>query len=275
MTPTRAEVGICPATMLADPFAFTRDDLQHLLDASVQAGFRSWSPWSLHLMQVGVAEAKQLIGSAGIDVPVVEAISQWSSGPGPAQERELTQLVNLALSFGASTIVAAVLEPTADLDAAAEGFALACAAAADHGLRVCLEFLPWSAIPDLRTGWDLVQRAGAANGGLLLDTWHWMRQPGGPAAELLRSIPGERIHYVQLCDAAPDTGLEPMRECMSARLPPGEGTVDFAEFWAAVDATGAQPIVTTEVFNTALANRGPQVCAEAVSAGLETILDPA
>jgi sugar phosphate isomerase/epimerase len=272
MRPTRADVGMCPATMLPDPFAFSMERLEALVQACVHTGFRSWSPWALSLNAVGLAGAKDRIVGAGITVPVVEALSQWSGGASTIQVGEVSALLDVAQQLGASTVAACTLEPAIDLDLAAEGFARSCEAAAAVGVRVCLEFLPWTGIPDLATAWELVQRAGAPNGGLLLDTWHWNRQPGGPAPELLRTIPGERIHYIQLCDAARDSGLEPMAECMSARLPPGAGLVDFDQFWDAVEATGAEPIVMAEVFNTDLASRGPQAYAEAIWNGLGTIL---
>jgi len=259
--------------MLSDPFAFGRADLERLVAASTEAGYRIWSPWSLHLTQVGLPESRTLLDDAGIEVPVVEAISQWSGGPGTAQQREIDAILDVADALGATAIGACILEPEADLAAAADGLAASCAAAAVRGKRISLEFLPWSAAPDLRTAWMIVQQSGAPNAGLLLDTWHWTRMPGGPDVELLKSIPGERIHYIQLCDAAAPTGLEPMAECMSARLPTGQGVVDFAQFWDAVGATGADPIITTEVFNTALAAQGADVHARTTWTALADILD--
>ncbi len=272
MRPSLTEVGVCPATMLADPFTVTSDDLAKLIAASGAAGYANWSVWSLHLQQVGVPEAAQRLADAGIAVPVVEAISQWSAGPGEAQRREIDAILDVADVVGAATIGACVLEPTADLAAAADGLAASCAVAAERGRRISLEFLPWSAVPDLRTAWSLITAAGAPNAGLLLDTWHWTRMPGGPDPDLLRSIPGERLHYVQLCDAAVPAGLEPMAECMTARLPTGQGVVDFAGFWDALSATGARPIVTTEVFNAPLAARGPEVHARTVRDALAAVL---
>ena len=45
---------------------------------------------------------------------------------------------------------------------------------------IAIEFLPWSAILDLATAWQLVQESGAANGGIVIDMLHRQRQPGGP-----------------------------------------------------------------------------------------------
>ena len=45
------------------------------------------------------------------------------------------------------------------LDDAAESFAALCGRAAEHGLLVQLEFLPWSKIPDLEAAWSVVRDA--------------------------------------------------------------------------------------------------------------------
>ena len=66
-------------------------------------------------------------------------------------------------------------EDLAAMDDVIEGFAGLCDRAAEHGLLVALEFLPWSGIPDVATAWRIVDAAGRANGGLLVDTWHHLR----------------------------------------------------------------------------------------------------
>ena len=73
------------------------------------------------------------------------------------------------------------------LDEAAAAFAGLCDRAAEHGLLVHLEFLPWSRIPDLATAWQVVNAADRPNGGIMLDAWHYFR--GAPDGALLRSIP--------------------------------------------------------------------------------------
>ena len=125
-------------------------------------------------------------------------------------------------------IAAITMDPARpDLERARGNLALVVAAAAGVGAQVCVEFLPWSGIPDLATAWELVEPLGAG-AGILLDTWHWVRQPGGPNPELLARIPGERIGYVQLCDAALDAGDDIMAEAMGQRLLPGDGEFDIA-----------------------------------------------
>ena len=103
-----------------------------------------------------------------------------------------------------------------------------------------------------------MRESGAANGGILLDTWHWQNQPGGPAFGVLQDVPGDRIHFVQVCDAAPTTGDDLFAEAMSARRLPGDGVVDFAGLFAALDDIGADPFYAYEVFSTELAGHGSE-----------------
>lgn len=269
MALTDVEVGMCPATMLADPFQLSREQLAELITASTGSGFRVWSLWTLHAGWVGIENVRPMLADAGITVPVVEAISAWGEGPSAAQRADVRTALEVAVALGANTVAACILAPTVDLARAAEGFAAACDEAAERGIRVCLEFLPWTGVGDLATAWSLVQAAGRPNGGLLLDTWHWVRQPGGPAPELLRSIPGERIHYVQVCDAASTPAGESFNEAMSGRLPPGKGIVDFAEVFEVLDAIEADPIVAAEVFSVPLNSKGPGAVAEAVRSGVD------
>ena len=123
------------------------------------------------------------------------------------------------------------------LDDAAESFAALCRRAAEHGLLVQLEFLPWSKIPDLDAAWSVVRQAGAPNGGLAVDAWHYFRS-GSATRGTLRTVPGERIVGVQLCDAPALAEADPLHATLHERLLPGQGELDLAGLIADLRATG-------------------------------------
>ena len=76
------------------------------------------------------------------------------------------ELFDVAESVGARSLNAVdVFGGPWSLDEAAAAFAGLCDRAADHGLLVHLEFLPWSRIPDLATAWQVVRAADRPNGG--------------------------------------------------------------------------------------------------------------
>ena len=145
----------------------------------------------------------------------------------------------------------------------------------EHGVRVAIEFLPWSAVPDLATAWQLVQESGAANGGIVIDMLHWQRQPGGPNLELLRQIPGDRIPYVQVCDAAPGPSgtHDYLAEALTARPAPGQGCVDIAALLGVLAEIDADPYFALEVFNPELAARGPSAMAAELRRATRTVFD--
>lgn len=236
-------IGICTATLLTDPMAAGADDIRAAAAGAADAGFTSASVWAHQL---------EPVASAALRVDVLEAAMGWANGDESAAQAEAGHFADLVRAHGASKVVAVCMDPAiGDLDLARRNLASLAESVAAAGAQVCVEFLPWSAIPDLATAWSLVEPLGPA-AGILLDTWHWVRQPGGPAFDLLGTIPGERIGYVQLCDAAPTPTGDLLTEAMTGRLLPGEGTVDFAAIHAALADIDADPYVATEIFNPAL-----------------------
>jgi sugar phosphate isomerase/epimerase len=261
-------VGICPAILLADPFVVPDETFERVVADAVAAGFDAFSMWSFWPDTYGVDRARALLDAAGATVPVVEAARMWARGP-EAAATEAGPLVDVATRLGAQMVGACCLEPTVGSWAqAVAGFRALCDEAGEHGLRVCIEFLPCTGMPDLATAWRVVEESGASNGGILLDMMHWHRQDGGPDFTRLEEIPGERVHYVQVCDTAtaPATPDAYMSEAMSDRRLPGDGAVDIDRLLATLDRTGADPWFAYEVFNHALAAEGSAAMASRLAA---------
>jgi sugar phosphate isomerase/epimerase len=261
-------VGICPAILLPDPFEITAESFERVVRGATAAGFDAFSFWSFWPTTYGVERARDLLGSLGATVPVVEAATQWSHGLHRAAA-EAGPLVDVAARLGAPTVAACCLEPQVESwVVGVAGFRALCDAARDVGLRVCVEFLPGTGIPDLATAWRLLEESGAENGGILLDMMHWHRQKGGPDFALLEQVPGDRIHYVQICDTV--TGpVRPdryMAEAMSDRRLPGQGTVDIARLLNTLEQIGADPWFAYEVFNHSLAAEGVDAMAQRLAA---------
>jgi sugar phosphate isomerase/epimerase len=136
----------------------------------------------------------------------------------------------------------------------AEAFAELCDRAAEHGLQVALEFVPYSSIKDIRTAAAIVEEAGRPNGGLCIDTWHFFR--GEPDLEALAAVPADRIQMVQVNDgpAVPDDP-DRMADAVHGRRLPGDGAFDLAAFVAALDRPGVAPAISVEVYSDALHRR--------------------
>ena len=145
--------------------------------------------------------------------------------------------------------------------------------AADAGLRVNLEFIPFLGIPDLATAWRLVQLAQAPTVGVVLDTWHYFR--GTPDDALLAAIPGERIGAVQVSDAAaePHGGLE--TDCLHHRRPAGDGQLPLDRVLRVLQTTGGLNDVGPEIFSDAFDGRPAALNAQQARQGLGTWRTPA
>jgi sugar phosphate isomerase/epimerase len=259
-------IGMCTATLLPDLTAASEADVRAAGAAAVTAGCRELSVWAHHIAMLD-------LDALGARVAVVEAAATWATAEPDAAAAEADQLVAIAAEHGASVIMAITMEPVVpDIEGARWNLARLAGAAAEIGAQVCVEFLPWSGIANLQAAWELVEPVGPS-AGIVLDTWHWQRQPGGPVLDLLRTIPGERIGYVQLCDAAPEAGADTLTEAMSDRRLPGEGVVDYSALVAVLDQIGAQPFIATEVFNPGMvAKLGPDAAAGAMVAAGRSVL---
>jgi sugar phosphate isomerase/epimerase len=255
--------GICTATLLVDPMHAPADDIARASRAAVDVGFTEASVWSFQVDAV--------LGS-GLKVQVVEAATAWSEGDADAAAAELSNLPAVVERAGASRALAVCMQPTiADVDAARSNLMTLAERLAAVGAQVCVEFFAWSAIKDLATAWDLVAPLGPSVG-LVIDTFHWVRQRGGPDLDVLRAIPGDRISFVQIADAAAQV-TDAESKGLDGRLLPGAGVVDFAEFFGVLAEIGAQPFFATEVFNEELvAAKGAKGAAVAMRRAAQAVL---
>jgi sugar phosphate isomerase/epimerase len=118
-----------------------------------------------------------------------------------------------------------------------------------RGVRLTLEFLPESAIPDLAAAQRIVSGVGSKNMTLLLDTWHFARS-GGTLAQL-EAVPQGLIGGLQISDRReppPGTAYTPM----GGRLLPGEGETPLVSLLRALLAKEPGLTVAVEVFSDEL-----------------------
>jgi sugar phosphate isomerase/epimerase len=266
-------VGIVIETLNGAPWSFTAADLERSARGAAEGGFREVSLGGGHVVKMGAIRARAILDNAGLTVCSAEWRSSWKHGAAGVIESAEKGLEVLGI-LGTNLMIANVDAEPMEFPRAAEGYAALCERAARHGMRVALEFIPPWSPTDLPAAWRLIQEAGAANGGIVIDMMHWHYQKDGGDLHLLRSIPGDRIFYVQLCDAAyprMPADKDYITVATTARLLPGEGRADVAKVLATLSDMGADPVYAAEVYNDQLAALGPVAMARRVREASEKL----
>ena len=140
---------------------------------------------------------------------------------------DCVSLLTVSAEVGARHLVVCVDD--ADFSRARDNLAALAGLAAESGLALALEFVPYLAIATLDQACALTSATGASNVGVLIDAIHFDRA-GHRAADIGR-FPARLFPYVQLCDAPagrPATMDEIIRQAREDRLYPGEGGIDVA-----------------------------------------------
>ena len=142
-----------------------------------------------------------------------------------------------------------------DLNDAAKAFGDICDRAADHGMLIALEFLPFTNVPDARTGMEIVERAGRPNGGLCASTSGTTSGEPTPSSSCWPSRPSA-WSGVQFDDGATvPVNPDYYDDCRFNRVPPGEGDFDLVTFLRTLREIGADAPIAVEVLSDKLEGR--------------------
>ncbi len=148
---------------------------------------------------------------------------------------EFLPLLEVGAKLGARHLLVAGDDP--DEARLAASFAALCEAAAPFGLTADLEFMPWTAVPDVGTAARIVAAVNQPNAGLLVDALHFARSNSSLAE--VAALPRHWLHYAQICDGrvpAPTTVEALIFDARCERLLPGEGGIALADLFAALPA---------------------------------------
>ena len=122
------------------------------------------------------------------------------------------------------------------------------------------EALAWGRhVSDYRDAWEIVRRADHPSVGVILDSWHVLAR--GLPCDPIRSIPADRMTFVQLADA-PRMDMDLLQWSRHFRNFPGQGDLPVDEFMAAVLATGYDGWLSHEIFNDRFRMASPRRIAE-------------
>ena len=167
-------------------------------------------------------ETKEAVSETGVRVHDIEFVKI-------SPETEIAALepfVAAGAELGAKCVITAPYDP--DRVRLADRLAEMSDLCVSYGLRVALEFFPWTEVPSLGAALALAEATNRAECGVLVDTLHFARSDSNTGQ--FRGVPASRFPFVHVCDAP--AGMSWTREQLFhtgriERLPPGEGGIDI------------------------------------------------
>ncbi|SOC56504.1 Sugar phosphate isomerase/epimerase [Chromohalobacter canadensis] len=223
------------------PFLF-----EHRVEAAARAGYKGIGLVHPDLMatkdRLGYAEMNRIMAANGIKHIEFEFLAGWykSGAERRASDVMRSELFEAAEALNARAVkVAPGLDETeaqADVPRMVDCFGELAIEAAQYGTALTLEIMPFSNVRSIDMARRIVEGAGQANGGLLIDIWHLARS--GINYSDIAQIDPRYIGGVELNDAD-RYPIQPLwLDTIHRRRLPGEGALDVQAFVKAVQATG-------------------------------------
>ncbi len=219
------------------------------------------------------ADMRAILAEHDVAVAEIEVLNAWRPGVRVGRSApSADEVFAIADAVGARSIC--VVEGPGEpppLEDAVRAFGALCDRAADAGLLLHFEFWPGSAL-DLATCSAILAVVDRPNAGLTVDTWHLARTAGG--MDLLRTLPGERVVALQLCDSPVVSEPEPdyMQATLTQRLVPGDGALDLVGLLRWLRASGSTAPLGVEIWSTELASQPAADVAVRVGAAMRRLV---
>ena len=260
-----------PATLAYHSLAADLD-LAQRITAAAATGFHRLSLSSRRLSSWlddhELAELLDLLAASRVVVDQLEVLAPLFAEPDPQEPAMFDQ----ATALGVTQLVA--IGPMDGTTAeAGVRFAGVCERAGDRGLSVSLEFMPWTTLTDLQVAGEVVERAGAPNGGLCLDPWH-LYSTGQSVADIEPYWPA--VTVVQLNDGLIHTQRSDLYlECTTLRRVPGDGDFALQELLQQARLHAPRAQLAVEVVSAGLRTLPPVEALTRIAAGTTDLLKAA
>ncbi|SDH25867.1 Sugar phosphate isomerase/epimerase [Paraburkholderia steynii] len=262
------------------------------IEATVEAGFDTLTVTPLQYTQalaagMSSADLLAMASDSGIRLTQLDPLARWSERWHPQNidpavfsigyfAFAVEDFLRIARALRLESITAISIAPpeVTSVEQLTEDFAKLCDRAADDGIRCDLEFIPldWS-IPDLDIAWKIVRDADKLNSGIAFDVWHFCRS--GSSLETLRTIPGDKISYVQLCDGSERVPAHRslFQDCLEDRKLPGEGDFPVRDILGVLKDINGLNRVGPEIFSRTFDEMSAKDIGRACGQSLATTLE--
>ncbi|OCX67360.1 3-keto-5-aminohexanoate cleavage protein [Thioclava sp. SK-1] len=253
--------------------------LPEKLDAIAKAGFSGIEIFEQDFIahDGGPRDVGRMIRDHGLDITLFQPFRDFECLPEPERTKAFDRArrkFELMNELGTDLIlICSSCHPRSlgGIDRAADDLAQLGDLAKSMGVRVGFEALAWGRhVNDHRDAWEIVRRADHDQVGIILDSFHTLGRGIDP--ESIRSIPGDKIFFVQLADA-PKIDMDLLYWSRHFRNMPGEGDLDVQRFMQAVCATGYTGPISLEIFNDQFRGGNPRTIAQDGYRSLVALMD--
>lgn len=226
---------------------------------------------------MGFGELRSRIADAGLDHTQVEVLTNWwLTGPAAHSARETEQLLFAAAEELGAThvkVVTAFSDAPSSVESLAQPLAALVRRAADRGIRIALEPLPFSMVPSVPAGVDLVRMVDHPACGLVVDAWAVFRA-GTDLATLGACLEPNLVFAVELDDAARTVQGSLFEDTINNRKLCGEGDFELTQFVKTMTAVGFDGPWSVEIISRQHRMKGlDDAVGSAYRTGLRTVLD--
>jgi sugar phosphate isomerase/epimerase len=234
---------------------YSKFSFQDRVSAAAQAGFNGFGIWHADLEHTlktqSLRAMRRTLDDNGMTHIELEFLTDWWFRDGERRarcEQRKRLLLEAASALGAHHIkVGDFLNTPCPMPLLIEAFAALCAEAAGHGTEVLFELMPFANVNSLSGALELVQGAGAANGGIIIDLWHMVKM--GIAYDDIARIPARFVGGIEINDGTFQAPWDLVTDTVNHRRLCGEGEFDVRGFVATMLAAGYSGPWGIEVLN--------------------------
>lgn len=239
-------------------------DLQEKLAAIAAAGFNGIEIFENDFLAFDGSpkEVGRMVRDYGLEIMLFQPFRDFEGLPEPYRQKAFNRAerkFDLMQELGTDLVlICSNVSPHAlgGIDRAAADLRELGDRAQNRGLRIGYEALAWGRhINDHRDAWEIVRRVDHPNVGLIVDSFHTLARKID--VNSIRSIPGDKIFFVQLADA-PLIDMDLLYWSRHFRNMPGEGELPVADFMNAVATTGYNGPLSLEIFNDQFRGGSPK-----------------
>lgn len=230
--------------------------------SAARAGFTGFGIWHADLEYTlrrhSLKEMRQILDDHGIRHVELEFLNDWFlDGEAKRRSDDLKhRLFEAAEALRARCVkVGDFIRQPCPMPRLIERFAALCREAEGYGTRIAFEMMPFCIIDSLESARELVEGAGAKNGGIFFDLWH-IEKIGIAHADVAR-FPAQYCVGIELNDgyskahSMPDMHVETTQH----RQLCGEGEFDVKDFVSCMREAGWRGPWGIEVLNGDLRRR--------------------